>query len=155
MAYDRTTTSNKWIVIAGGFAVTMLFILHFVFDSYFITIVESTKHEKMASPEQLLQSRERERKALASLDSTMTQMARQGRAGATGAADITPKQSDDIAALSGWNKLPQKAEPFTQNHPADLTGSLSNNPTVDEADAGAEILVDAGQDAESTYTPQR
>lgn len=145
MAYDLTTTRNRTIVIGGILAGATLFGLHFVFDSYFVQVTEGIQHEKLASPEQLLATRAAEHKALTggpvTLDNAMAQLARQGRTGGGGGADITPQQSPDIGALTGWNKMPRAAEQFTGANP-DLSGSLSNNPTT--ADGGAAAPTDAG-----------
>jgi len=148
VAYDLTPTRNRTIVIGGIVAAASLFGLHFVFDSYFVQVTEGIQHEKLASPEQLLATRAAEHKALASgpvpLESAMAQLARQGRSG--GSAEINPQQSTDIGALTGWNKMPRKSEAFT-GAAADLAGSLANNPTAAEGDAGAAAAVaeaDAG-----------
>lgn len=139
MAYDLTTTRNRTIVVGGILAGFTLFALHFVFDSYFIQVTEGVRHEKLASPEQLIATRAAEHKALASgpvtLDNAMAALARQGRSGAAGGADITPQQSADIGPLTGWNKMPRAAEQFVGGAP-DLSGSLANNPTG-PVDAGA------------------
>lgn len=176
MAYDLTPTKNRAIIVGGILAALTLFSLHYVFDSYFIAVTEGVQHDKLASPEQLLATREGEHKALAggpvTLDNAMAQLARQGRAGVSGGTDISPKQSDDIGALTGWNKMPRAAEQFAGQKP-DLSGSLTNAPTDPDAgvlDAGmplsavpgyagatgdAGAALSTGGDAGPTYNPQR
>jgi hypothetical protein len=174
VAYDLTPTKNRAIIVGGILAAATLFSLHYVFDSYFIAVTEGVQHDKLASPEQLLATRAAERKALAggpvTLDNAMAQLARQGRAGVAGGVDIAPKQSEDIGALTGWNKMPRPAEQFAGAKP-DLAGSLANGPVGDggvadagvplsaipghagAGDAGATVSTDG--DAGPKYNPQR
>lgn len=173
MAYDLTPTRNRTIALCIFFGAFSLFSLHYVFDSYFISVTEGVQREKLASPEQLIATRTAEQKALTSgpvtLDNAMAQLARQGRAGVTGGVDISAQQSEDIGALTGWSKMPRAAEKFAGQQP-ELSGSLSNtNPDAGVLDAGMPLsavpvhagAVDAGAqlstdgDAGPKYNPQR
>lgn len=167
MAYDLTPTKNRTIIVGGILAALTLFSLHYVFDSYFIAVTEGVQHDKLASPEQLIATRDGEHKALASgpvsLDNAMAQLGRQGRVGAGGGVDISPTQSQDIGALTGWNKMPRAVQPFagtsggaaTDGGVLDAGMPLTATPVQAGATADAGAALSTGSDAGPTYNPQR
>jgi|GEM_PF-4622399 len=108
MAFDKSGTRNRVILIVAFGTVIGLGALKFVFDSYFISMAEASAQEKLASPEALIRLREEEKKALENapipIDQAMSRVAA-GREGA-GAA-IAPQPSDDIGAMKGWAQLPK------------------------------------------------
>jgi hypothetical protein len=157
MAFDKSGTRNRVILIVAFGTVISLGALKFVFDSYFISMAEASAQEKIASPEALIRLREEEKKALENapipIDQAMSRVAA-GREGA-GAA-IAPQPSDDTSAMKGWAQLPKTfdtAAPLVAAPPAPpvvatasdagVDGSTTPSPTADggtkppTADAGA------------------
>ena len=99
MAFDKSGTRNRVILIVAFGTVIGLGALKFVFDSYFISMAEASAQEKLASPEALIRLREEEKKALENapipIDQAMSRVAA-GREGA-GAA-IAPQLCATILA---------------------------------------------------------
>jgi hypothetical protein len=112
MAFDKSPTRNSTIVALGATAIVSLVTVKLALDSYFIKITESTVEEKLVSPEQLIHQHELEKKALASgpmpIDQALAELTRKGRDGLRAeGVDLSPKQSDDTGALTGWSKMPR------------------------------------------------
>ncbi len=156
MAFDKSGTRNRVILIVAFGTVIGLGALKFVFDSYFISMAEASAQEKLASPEALIRLREEEKKALDSapipIDQAMARVAA-GREGA-GAA-IAPQPSDDLGAMKGWAQLPKTfdtATPLGAAPPAAPVVVLASDAGVDgsttlspTADAGSKPpTADAG-----------
>ena len=108
MATDNTPPRLRLIVTIAVVVIIALFSLDFVFKSYFAFMTDEAKHEKTAPKTELLAQLVLEREALAGsklpLDQAMSQVGKGMRPDL-----IDPKPSDDVAAMTGWNKLPKQA----------------------------------------------
>lgn len=116
MATDNSAPRNSVIVVVAFVTVLLLVGLKFALDSYFITMTEETAHSKLVSPEQLIQHREAEKKALTSgsmsIESAMAELTRRGRENLNAnGVDLAPRQTDDTGALTGWAKMPRALPP--------------------------------------------
>jgi hypothetical protein len=112
MAFDNSPTRNRTILAVALGTVLSLVGIKFALDSYFVQITEATAFEKLASPEQLINHRDAEKKALAAgpmpIDQAMGEVARRGRESLSGGGvDLAPRQSEDTGALIGWGKMPK------------------------------------------------
>jgi hypothetical protein len=168
MAHDTSETRNRTILTGIVVSVLFLVAVKFVLDSYFVQITEATAKEKLASPEKLIAQREAEKKALTggpvTIDVAMAEIAR-GRDVPQGVGqDITPRQSDDISAMTGWGKMPRT---FTVAPVAEVNlfqaAATPLNAGAAEAgageagtvagDAGAPVAVDAATPAPAVAPP--
>ena len=136
---DQSPTQNKLIVTVGLLAVFTLVSLRFIIGSYYISMTEAEAHENLAAPEQLMQLRAEQNKALAQspvpIDVAMKNLATSGRDNAP--ALITPQQSNDLAPLQGWSKLPHEAPVFAPPPPPPT-------PTPMVGDGGVLLAADGG-----------
>jgi hypothetical protein len=112
MAFDNSPTRNRTILAVAAGTVFSLVAVKFGLDSYFVQITEATAYEKLVSPEQLINHRDSEKKALAAgpmpIEQAMGEVARRGRDTLSGGGvDLAPRQSDDTGALIGWGKMPK------------------------------------------------
>jgi len=109
MAIDNTPPRLRLIVTIAIIVVITLVGLDFVFKSYYAYMSDEAYREKMAPTRERDESRAAEQTSLTSgkvpIEQAMAQVAK-------GARDsfIEPRQSDDIAPMSGWSKMP-KATP--------------------------------------------
>ncbi len=110
MAFDNSPTQNRIIVIVALTTGLSLFSLKFVFDSYFVHVMEEEAHDKMLPNTEVTALRAESDKRLASGTLPLAQakkaLEERGRAAFP---EIQPKASDDTRALIGWSKLPKPA----------------------------------------------
>lgn len=141
MAHDTSQTRNRTILTVAIVTVLFLVSVKFVLDTYFIQITEATVKEKLASPEALIKQREAEKKALAggpvNIDTAMGELARGRDVPHAVGADITPRPSDDINAMTGWSKMPKTfaAAPITEVQL--LKPAAPTDPAASTLDGGA------------------
>jgi len=131
MATDNTPPRLRLIITIAVIVVITLVSLEFVFKSYYAMMTDEAKHEKTAPKTDLLAQLVIEREALAAgklpVEQAMSQIARGARPDL-----IDPKPSDDLAPMTGWNKLP-KPLPVAAPAPNDVRGTT----VVPPADGGA------------------
>jgi len=145
MAIDNTPPRLKLIVTITIITVITLVSLDFVFKSYFAYTLDDAQRGKIAKAQGLEDQHKAEDQAMKNaampLDQAMTQM----KSG-TRAAIIAPKQSDDLAPLSGWSKLP-KGPPAV---PAPPHGTGGDHNVLPFGDAGAPVASDGGATTTAT-----
>ena len=115
MAHETSSPKIRAIMTTAIIAVIVLVGLKFVFDSYFITMMEEEEARKQAlyPPVQLDQLRASENQHLTSgalpIDKAMTELATRGRENPSlkelPNADIAPQASNDPQAMIGWTQL--------------------------------------------------
>jgi hypothetical protein len=105
MATDQSQPRNRLIAILAFGTVASLFVLKFVFDSYFIDMYESEAHAKLAKPEELWKIRDDENKRLTQSPTPIDQAMQQVGRGREASPLVTPEQSTDNAPLVGWGQL--------------------------------------------------
>jgi|GEM_PF-1073066 len=151
MATDQSPTRNRLILTIAISTLVTLVGLKFVFDSYFIDMMESEARAKIATPDELQKLRADERQKLTGsalpIDRAMHDLALKGR---EGAPLITPEPSSDDAPLVGWAQG-ERAKAASAAAATD-GGAATASPTLNApaADGGATATV-AG-DAGSTVT---
>ena len=130
MAIDNTPPRLRLIVTIATIVVITLVSLDFVFKSYFAFMTDEAKHEKIAPKKDLLAQLAVEQGAFAGakvpIDQAMSQVAK-----GTRPELITPTQSEDMAPMTGWSKMP-KQPPMAVPHTLDDV-----RPTAVGGDAGA------------------
>jgi hypothetical protein len=111
---DQSPTANRLIVTVGLLAIFTLVSLKFIIGSYYIAMTEAEMHDALAAPEQLTQLNADQNKALQQspvpIDVAMKNLATSGRDNAPPL--ISPQQSNDLAALQGWERLKHEVQPF-------------------------------------------
>jgi hypothetical protein len=109
MATDNTPPRLRLIVTIAIIVVITLVGLDFVFKSYYAYMSDEAQREKLAPTRERDDSRTAEQTSLTSgkvpIEQAMAQVAKGSRD-----VFIEPRQSDDIAPMSGWSKMP-KATP--------------------------------------------
>jgi hypothetical protein len=137
MAIDNTPPRLRLIITIAVIVVITLVSLEFVFKSYYAYMTDEAKLEKTAPKTALLAQIKAEKEAFGGakmpVDQAMSQIAK-----GTRPELIDPKPSDDVAALTGWNKLP-KQPPVPAPAPNDVRGAA---PAA--TDAGVLATGDAG-----------
>lgn len=137
MAIDNTPPRLRLIVTITVIVVITLLSLDFVFKSYFAYMTDEAKAEKTAPKTDLLAQLAREKVAFAAakipVDQAMGDVAKGMRPEL-----IAPQQSEDMAPMTGWSKMP-KPLPVAAATANDLRGPA----VVPAADGGADIT-DAG-----------
>ena len=134
MATDDSQPRNQLILIIAAVTVVTLFALKFVFDSYFIGMMEGEAKAKQAQPEELWKLREDEKKKLEGspvpIQKAMGDLVSKGR---EGSSLIAPQASDDDGPMVGWSQGTRAL----QGAPAAHGGAAPEGATTDGADAGA------------------
>ena len=137
MAIDNTPPRLRLIMTIGVIVVITLFSLEFVFKSYYAMMTDEAKREKTAPKTDLFAQLALEREALAAgklpVEQAMSQVARGARPDL-----IDPKPSEDLAPMTGWNKLP-KPLPVPAPAPNDVRGTA-----VAPAADGGVAMTDGG-----------
>jgi hypothetical protein len=127
MATDNTPPRIKLIATIALIVVITLVSLEFVFKSYYGFMTDEAQREKLAPTTAKDEQQVAEQASFAGgkmpIDQAMAQLK------ASRAAIIEPTASDDLAALTGWSKLP-KALPAGTPTPAVA-------PATNAGDAGA------------------
>ncbi|MGB0678703.1 MAG: hypothetical protein ACPGUV_03480, partial [Polyangiales bacterium] len=113
MAHDTTLPRSNLIWFYAVLSVVVLFVLKFVFDSYFIAQIEAEQFSKQARSGERANARRKSRE-LRQLDqgampvsTAMQQLARRGRMAAPA---IAPIDSADLGALTGWATQRRKSD---------------------------------------------
>lgn len=108
MATDNTPPRLKLIATIGVITVITLICLDFVFKSYYAMMTDEAQREKIAPTRDREEQQKAEQAAMAKasvpLDQAMAQLAKNARPEV-----ITPQQSEDLGAMTGWSKLPKPA----------------------------------------------
>ena len=103
MATDNSPPRIRLILVMALGTVGTLFVLKFVFDSYFTFMFEGEAKAKQAIPAELLKLHEEEAKKLTGspipIDKAMGELASKGR---ESSALIAPQPSQDDGPLVGW-----------------------------------------------------
>ena len=137
MAIDNTPPRLRLIITIAVIVVITLVSLEFVFKSYFAFMTDEAKLEKTAPKTALLAQIQAERESFGGaklpIDQAMSQIAK-----GTRPELIDPKPSDDLAALTGWNKMP-KQTPNPPPGPNDIRGAIPAS-----TDAGVLATGDGG-----------
>ena len=107
MAIDNTPPRLKLIVTIAVITVITLIAIDFATKSYFAMMSDEAKHEKIAPTRDKDDQHTAEQAAFAHrrampMDQAMGNFEKGQRS-----ADITPTQSEDIAPMTGWSKLPK------------------------------------------------
>jgi hypothetical protein len=132
MAIDNTPPKLKLIVTIGVIVVVTLVGLNFVFQSYMGYMTDMAYREKLAPTKEKEAQLAAEQAAFSNAKLPIDQAMKQVAAGMR-APEITPQQSDDTGALTGWMKNPR---PLPQANM--IGGSGAAMPTaVATGDAGA------------------
>jgi hypothetical protein len=135
MATDNSPVQNRLIIIVGAMTVITLVGLKFVFDSYFASMTDEVLLAKLAPPNELLASREADRKKLAGgtmpIDKAMAELAAKGRTLDSLGPDLAPRQSDDLGPMAGWVKLPRPTPRSELPAPAGDAGATTVPPAPD------------------------
>jgi hypothetical protein len=138
MATDNTPPRLKLIATIAVIVVITLVSLDFVFKSYYGFMTDEAQREKLApttaKDEQLVAEQASFAGGKMPIDQAMAQLK------ASRAAIIEPTASDDLAALTGWSKLP-KALPAGTPTAAVAPGSA---PSVGDAGAAPLAADDSG-----------
>lgn len=144
MAIDNTPPRLRLIVTIAIIVVITLVGLDFVFKSYYAYMSDEATREKLAPTRERDDSRTAEQTSLTSgkvpIEQAMAQVAK-------GARDvlIEPRQSDDIAPMSGWSKMPKPTPqpqggapaPPLDPHGAGDAGAPVGDAAAPHAEAGA------------------
>ena len=143
MAIDNTPPRLRLIATIGAITVVTLLAINVAFTSYYATMTDQAQREKIAPTTDKDDQHKAEALALSQaampVDKAMAQLA-SGRP-----ESITPQQSDDLGAVTGWSKLPHPA-PVPVPHDATRTGALG--------DGGASALAgDAGKPTINAVNP--
>ncbi|WP_394847569.1 hypothetical protein LZC95_08895 [Pendulispora brunnea] len=105
MATDNSPPRNRLILVMALGTVGTLFVLKFVFDSYFTFMFEGEAKAKIAAPAELAKLHEEETKKLTGspipIDKAMGELASKGR---ESSALIAPQPSQDDGPLTGWSQ---------------------------------------------------
>lgn len=113
MAIDNTPPRLRLIATIAVLTIVTLVALDFILRSYYAYMTDDAIRSKLAPPIELEEQRQEEAKSLsaAKIDQAIAQIAK----GGVRPESITPQQSDDVSALTGWSKLPK---PAPATHPA-------------------------------------
>lgn len=150
MAIDNTPPRLKLIVTIAVITVITLIGIDFVLKSYYGYMTDDAQRRKLAPTTALAEHRKAEEAAFKTgaepLDQAMAQLAKGSRT-----EIVSPKQSDDLGAMTGWSKLPKPA-PTPEHGGAAVPPAGHEAPTAGDAgaptahgDAGApQVVGDAG-----------
>jgi hypothetical protein len=143
MAIDNTPPRLKLIATIAIITVVTLIGIDFVLKSYYAMMTDEASREKLAPTSERDTARKAEQAALTGatlpIDQAMGQIAKGTRPEA-----ITPQPSEDLAAMTGWSKLPKPA-PTPQPHAAVPPPAMAGDGGVMLAgDGGAPHAGDAG-----------
>ena len=150
MAVDNTQPRVRLIATLAVIAVITLVGLDFVLKSYFTLMSEGAQYEKMAPRADVLAQTASDSESFSSAKVPMLQAVAQLKLGR--GAVIEPKPSDDLGAMTGWNKLPKVAPASfvaREQAPTGIAG-LGHGAASSLADGGVASTntnVDAGLDA--------
>ena len=145
MATDKSEPKIGLIFSVGLLCVVILVVVHAALTSYFNFALQGEELRKFGEvkPTALLALRAAEKDRLAAgampIDKAMEQVARQGRKNAP--PEIAPGPSKDLAALTGWSKMPAEVPPAMMLAEVDAGAPLATGPAM--ADGGAKPA-DAG-----------
>jgi hypothetical protein len=126
-------------VTIATITVVTLVSLDFVFKSYYAMMTDEATREKLSPTTDKDEVHKAEQAALTNaampIDQAMAQFAKGQRA-----ESITPQQSEDMAPLTGWSKLPK---PLPTPPPMGAAGAPHDEHSV-MGDAGAAMAGDGG-----------
>lgn len=138
MATDNTPPRLKLIVTIAIITVITLVGINFALTSYYATMTDEARREKLAPTTEKNEQQKVEQTALTNaaipIDRAMADLAKGARP-----ASITPQPSDDLGPMTGWSKLPKPA-PVPQPHAAPPVPTEETS----GADAGTSLATDAG-----------
>ena len=145
MATDQSPPRHKLILVLALGTVASLFVLKFVFDSYFIDMMETEAKAKIAKPEELWKVRDDENKRLTQSPVPIDQAMQQIGRGREASPLIAPQQSNDNAPLVGWARLAQAA-PEEAGDAGEQTAAIGDagSQMMAPGDAGHMLATDAG-----------
>ena len=138
MATDNTPPRLRLISTIAVIVVITLVGLDFVFKSYYAFMSDEAQHEKLAPRTAQIEQNAAEKAAWAGAKFPIDQAAAQLKAARP--EGVEPKQSEDMAAMTGWSKLP-KQPPLPAPSPVPM-----HPPTPDMAADGGAHAADAGAD---------
>ncbi|WP_394837081.1 hypothetical protein LVJ94_09250 [Pendulispora rubella] len=149
MATDNSPPRIRLIMVMAFGTVGTLFVLKFVFDSYFTFMFEGEAKAKIAAPAELAKLHEEETKKLTGspipIDKAMGELASKGRESST---LIAPQPSQDDGPLTGWSQgLRAKA--------AAKAGEGAANDAPKKADAATPPSTTSAQVGDAGATPQK
>jgi len=152
MAIDNTPPRLRLIATIAVIVVITLVGLDFVFKSYYAFMSDEAVREKLAPRTALIEQTAAEQTAWAGaklpLDKAVAQLK------ASRPESVEPKQSEDMAPMTGWAKMPKMAPlpaPATPPHPMhpptmETAGDAGAMDPHHAADAGAVAPKPAGRD---------
>ncbi len=108
MAFDNSPTQNRVIAVVALATGVILIGLKFIFDSYFVHVMEEETHDRLLPNTEVAAVRAESDKRLAAGNFAQVRKQFEDR-GREGFPEIQPKASDDVRALVGWSKLPKPA----------------------------------------------
>jgi hypothetical protein len=138
MAIDNTPPRLKLIATIAILTITTLVFLDFVLKSYYAFMSDEAIQEKLAKPVELEEQRKAEATSLtnAKMDQVVGQLGKGPRP-----EIVTPTQSEDVAPMTGWAKMPKPAPTPNPTHaptpPAMETGDGGADAGPIKGDAGA------------------
>ncbi len=150
MAVDNTQPRVRLIATLAVIVIITLVGLDFVLKSYFTFMSEGAQYEKMAPRADVLAQTAADSASFSSARMPMLQAAAQLKLGRSEA--IEPRPSDDLGAMTGWNKLPKLAPVsfVSRDLPLPLSGGVGYGAESSLADGGSvskNPVSDAGRDA--------
>jgi hypothetical protein len=146
MATDNSQPRNQLILVLAVGTVLILFGLKFVFDSYFVGMMETEAKAKQAQPEELWKLRDDEKKKLEGspvpIQKAMGDLVSKGR---ESSPLITPAPSDDQAPMVGWSQGTHALAAAAAGGAA--PGDHHDAPVAAGSDAGVTTTTSATADA--------
>ena len=145
MATDNTPPRLRLIGTIAVIVVITLVSLDFVFKSYYAYMTDEAKREKLAPTTEKNDSRLAEAASLAlgklPIDQAMAQIGKGTRGDL-----VEPKPSEDMGAMTGWNKLPKQLPLPPAGSLGMPGGMMVHGPSdpMNAMDAGAMSAGDAG-----------
>jgi hypothetical protein len=150
MASDDTRPKVRMLFTIGVVAVSLLFGVKFLLDSYYLDMTEEHARSLLPATEQIEKLRAEEKAAINTSNAggnipvsvAMQQLAQKGRDNAGDV--ISPKPSDDVDPLKGWSKLKREV-----HLPPQVTSAAPEAPLPPVGDAGVQTTTagDAGAPA--------
>jgi hypothetical protein len=137
MAIDNTPPRLRLISTIAVIVVITLIGLDFVFKSYYAFMSDAAQHEKLAPRTAQIEQNAAEKAAWAGAKIPLEQAAAQLKASRPEL--VEPKQSEDMAPMTGWAKLPKQAPLAMPSSPTPM-----HPPTPDMAADGGAHAGDAG-----------
>ena len=152
MAIDNTPPRLRLIATIGALTLVTLFAINLAFTSYYATMTDAAKREKIAPTSDKTEQHNADLLSLSQaampIDKAMAELA-SGRPAA-----ITPQPSDDLGAVTGWSKLPHPA-PVAAPHDA-VQAADGGALGAAAGDAGTAMLGgDAGKPSTNANSPMK